>query len=89
MISTRAGFESSAVRLDVASLRRFLVGLCTHLGCAVSYDQDSFQAPLVCPCHDGLFSAKGEVLGGPPTKPLQRLRLELPQDGEGPVYLVE
>jgi len=59
---------------------------CTHLGCAVRYDQESTEAPLVCPCHDGRFSAKGEVLSGPPTRPLQRLRLEIAEDA---IYLVE
>lgn len=62
---------------------------CTHLGCAVRHDPESVQAPLVCPCHDGLFSATGDVIGGPPTRPLQRFALEIPEEPEGIVYLVE
>jgi len=44
---------------------------CTHLGCAVSWvpDQQAFK----CPCHGGVFSIEGEVLSGPPPRPLDRL----------------
>ena len=62
---------------------------CTHLGCAVNYDQDASEAPLICPCHGGKFSPLGAVVHGPPVKPLERLQLELPEDPEGTVYLVE
>jgi Rieske Fe-S protein len=26
----------------------------------------------VCPCHDGLFDISGEVVGGPPPRPLDQ-----------------
>jgi len=52
---------------------------CTHLSCAVHYERDSNQ--LVCPCHNGHFSAKtGQVLQGPPPRPLPRILLR--KDGD-------
>ncbi len=47
---------------------------CTHLSCAVYFARESGQ--LVCPCHEGHFSARtGQVLQGPPPRPLPRIRL--------------
>ncbi|MFB3921305.1 MAG: ubiquinol-cytochrome c reductase iron-sulfur subunit [Terriglobia bacterium] len=48
---------------------------CTHLSCAVYYSKDPGR--LECPCHEGYFSVKtGEVLQGPPPRPLPRIVLE-------------
>jgi Rieske Fe-S protein len=45
---------------------------CTHLSCPVLFDGASKR--LVCPCHEGFFSAEdGRVLAGPPKRPLTRL----------------
>ncbi|HKZ16434.1 MAG TPA: ubiquinol-cytochrome c reductase iron-sulfur subunit [Geobacteraceae bacterium] len=46
-----------------------LSAVCTHLGCIVKWlpDKDEF----LCPCHAGLYSPSGKVLGGPPPKPLE------------------
>jgi Rieske Fe-S protein len=49
--------------------------LCTHLSCAVYYEHA--QNKLVCPCHNGYFSARtGAVLQGPPPRALPRIVLE-------------
>ncbi len=44
---------------------------CTHLGCLVSWmpEERVFRSP----CHGGIFALEGEVLGGPPPRPLDRL----------------
>jgi Rieske Fe-S protein len=48
---------------------------CTHLSCAVYYAPQKNR--LECPCHEGYFSVKnGEVLQGPPPRPLPRVLLE-------------
>ena len=48
---------------------------CTHLSCPVYYSKEHDR--LECPCHEGGFSAKtGEVLYGPPPRPLDRIALE-------------
>lgn len=49
--------------------------VCTHLSCAVQYIGDG---QLHCPCHEGLFdAATGNVLAGPPTRPLPLIQLAL------------
>lgn len=43
---------------------------CTHLGCTVNWKQDANA--YLCPCHDAKFSEEGQVLDGPPPRPLDR-----------------
>lgn len=52
--------------------------VCTHLGCLVQYDKENKR--LLCPCHAGVYSLEGDVLSGPPPKPLRKLPLRV--DGE-------
>lgn len=69
-----------------------LSGECTHLTCPVqkrTVSVGSGEAPLACPCHGGAFSRTGEVVAGPPPRPLRRLRIELPEDGAGMIHLLE
>ncbi|HEU5126322.1 MAG TPA: ubiquinol-cytochrome c reductase iron-sulfur subunit [Verrucomicrobiae bacterium] len=48
---------------------------CTHLSCAVFYAREKNR--IECPCHEGYFSVKnGDVLQGPPQRPLPRVKLE-------------
>lgn len=48
---------------------------CTHLTCPVYFAKDKNR--LECPCHEGYFSVEtGEVLQGPPPRPLPRVVLE-------------
>ena len=54
-----------------------LIGLsavCTHLHCVLDWDRD--QGRLACPCHEGAFDLNGNVLTGPPPRPLRRYRVE-------------
>ena len=53
--------------------------VCTHLGCRVRWiaDQDHF----FCPCHNGVFDAEGNVVAGPPPRPLDRYEVRL-EDGQ-------
>jgi menaquinol-cytochrome c reductase iron-sulfur subunit len=41
---------------------------CTHLGCPVNWLPDA--RIFLCPCHGGVFTAQGQVAGGPPLRPL-------------------
>lgn len=53
---------------------------CTHLSCPVHYSKERDR--LECPCHEGGFSAStGEVLYGPPPRPLDKIDVEI-RDGE-------
>lgn len=57
--------------------------VCTHLSCAVLFQNDG---KLHCPCHDGLFdAATGNVLAGPPTRPLPLIQLAI---HNGTIYAV-
>ncbi len=52
---------------------------CTHLTCAVIPDVE--KGVIHCPCHEGLFDLKtGNVLAGPPPRPLPRIALEIRGD---------
>jgi menaquinol-cytochrome c reductase iron-sulfur subunit len=43
---------------------------CTHMGCPVRWNAASKR--FLCPCHGGVFDASGDVLTGPPPRPLDR-----------------
>ncbi len=52
--------------------------VCTHLGCLVKYDKE--RQLLICPCHAGVFDLEGNVISGPPPKPLERISLRVEGD---------
>jgi Rieske Fe-S protein len=56
-----------------------LSNVCTHLGCRVRWvgDQESF----FCPCHNATFSKTGQVVDGPPPRPLDRFEIKV-EDGQ-------
>jgi menaquinol-cytochrome c reductase iron-sulfur subunit len=45
---------------------------CMHVGCPVRYVQASQR--FICPCHGGIYNFQGQVIGGPPVRPLDRFR---------------
>jgi nitrite reductase/ring-hydroxylating ferredoxin subunit len=48
---------------------------CTHLSCAVIPRPD--KGHIHCPCHEGFFNLEtGDVIAGPPPRPLPRILLE-------------
>ena len=51
---------------------------CTHLGCLVPWQEE--DEIFACPCHSGRYDAKGEVLSGPPPRPLDLFQLEIIRD---------
>ena len=55
-----------------------LSAVCTHLGCVIAWQEQAGE--FICPCHGGRFSADGQVLAGPPPKPLESLVVELDGD---------
>ena len=50
---------------------RALSAVCTHLGCNVRWRPEDSQ--FACPCHAGLYDANGDVISGPPPRPLRKL----------------
>ena len=52
-----------------------LSAICTHLHCVLQWDRET--GTILCPCHAGSFDRTGNVLSGPPNRPLDRLRSEV------------
>ncbi|MBN2304385.1 MAG: Rieske 2Fe-2S domain-containing protein [Anaerolineae bacterium] len=52
---------------------------CTHLGCAVPWDQA--EGKFICPCHASAFEPDGDVLNPPAPRPLDRFAITV-VDGE-------
>lgn len=55
------------VRLDATRIVA-LSAVCTHVRCILGFDRE--RRALTCPCHDGRFDLAGQVLSGPPPRPL-------------------
>ncbi len=51
---------------------------CTHVGCAVRWEEGARL--FLCPCHGGAFHADGSVAAGPPPRPLDRYPIRI-RDG--------
>lgn len=59
---------------------------CTHASCSLA-EGEVEDTSIICPCHDGEFDmATGEVLGGPPPRPIQTYDVRV-DDGEVKVAL--
>jgi len=56
--------------------------VCTHLGCIVEWRAK--DRVFFCPCHNGVFDARGNVVSGPPPQGLPRLKVEV---ASGKVYV--
>ncbi len=52
--------------------------ICTHLGCRARWISDREQ--FFCPCHNGVFDKQGNVVSGPPPRPLDRYSVKVEQD---------
>ena len=83
-IETQTGWISSEEEFSVYVLTEngqdftVMSNVCTHLGCRVRWIPD--QGKFFCPCHNGIFSKDGNVLGGPPPRPLDRFESKV-EDG--------
>ncbi len=86
---TASSFGGYAVRQsdDPAELL-ILNSRCTHLSCTVNWN-DTANA-YICPCHDAKFSKEGEVLDGPPPRPLdQYAEHRITEDGMIEIFFKE
>ena len=48
--------------------------ICTHLGCRTHWNEAGY---IYCPCHDGRFDVQGNVIAGPPPRPLKRVEFQV------------
>lgn len=60
---------------------------CTHLGCKVYWEPEN--ARFFCPCHEGVFDVNGNVVSGPPPRPLDRYGVEVDENENVFVMLKE
>jgi len=49
--------------------------VCTHLDCTVQYKADTSQ--IWCACHNGMYDLGGNVVAGPPPRPLEAFAVNL------------
>ena len=55
-----------------------LSAICTHLRCVLQWDDEA--RIIRCPCHAGSFDKSGNVLSGPPPRPLRTHPAEVRAD---------
>ena len=48
---------------------------CTHLGCAIHWEDA--KSEFLCPCHNSVFDAQGRVVSGPAPRPLDRYETKI------------
>lgn len=68
------------LRVDENDFRAFSA-TCTHLDCIVEYQKD--ERRIWCNCHNGRYDLTGQVVSGPPPRPLQAFRVDLVSRGRG------
>lgn len=52
--------------------------VCTHLSCRVYWDQEIRE--YVCPCHAAFFDIQGDVVSGPPPRPLDQYEIKIEEN---------
>jgi len=67
------------VRTDDGRDFKAMSNICTHLGCRVRWVAD--REEFFCPCHNGVFDKDGNVVSGPPPRPLNRYEVRV-EDGQ-------
>lgn len=77
--------REASIYIDTVDGQAFsaLSNICTHLGCPVRWD--SARQAFLCPCHNGVFDRRGNVVSGPPPRPLDRFETKV--DG-GKLYVM-
>jgi len=71
------GRPAILLRTPEGDLRAF-TAVCTHLGCTVQYRADFKH--IWCACHDGHYDLHGQVLSGPPPRPLEEYQVTVKGD---------
>lgn len=71
------GKPAILIRTPEGDLRAF-TAVCTHLACTVQYRSDFRH--IWCACHDGHYDLHGQVLSGPPPRPLEEYKVTVKDD---------
>ncbi len=51
---------------------KVLSNVCTHLSCRVKWHEDKQE--YICPCHDASFNIDGQIISGPPPRPMDPMQ---------------
>lgn len=68
------------VRVSETEFRAY-AATCTHLDCIVEYRPDDRM--IWCNCHNGVYDLNGQVVAGPPPKPLAPYTVHVVSRGAG------
>jgi menaquinol-cytochrome c reductase iron-sulfur subunit len=71
---TVLSFGAFVIRKDETNVL-VLSNICTHLACRVSWHPDIKN--YVSPCHNGHFDIYGNVISGPPPRPLDEFQIKV------------
>jgi len=74
--------DGSAIVIHTSGGLVAFSAVCTHLGCIVKWN--AAKQEIECPCHGAVFDTKGNVVSGPPPKPLPPLKVGV---RNGKIYL--
>ena len=70
----RFGSKPGLLLMTPAGEYRAFLAVCTHLNCTVGYRPE--HQDIHCACHLGKFDLDGNVVSGPPPRPLTRFVVE-------------
>ena len=65
------------IRVNQADWRA-LSAVCTHLSCIVQYQPE--RTRIWCACHNAVYNLQGQVVSGPPPRPLQFYSVHIRED---------
>lgn len=71
----RFGAEPVLVLRTAQGDFRAFAATCTHLDCIVEYQKDKKR--IWCNCHNGEYDLQGQVVAGPPPRPLARYEVNV------------
>jgi len=74
----RFGGRPGILILTADNTYKALSATCTHLNCTVQYREDLKE--IWCACHNGLYNLNGEVISGPPPRPLEEYKVNIAND---------
>ena len=64
------GDTTAILFMDPDGNLKALDAICTHLSCTVQYMKDDQY--ILCACHNGKYDLNGNVISGPPPRPLKQ-----------------
>jgi cytochrome b6-f complex iron-sulfur subunit len=67
------------VRTSQTEWRAFSA-VCTHLSCIVQYEPE--RTRIWCACHNGVYNLQGQVVSGPPPRPLPAYAVHIRENNE-------